>query len=207
VFSDSLDTHNRNVQRWREQSNKAKAAVPPGSTVPNHDDRTENLNSPYGAAPIGPEIYARLDPSPPRPSLAPDPSLIARLAPVMPEAPEPPRHVAEYVAVKRPGPVVAAASALDDSELGVVTVAESNLDGPTPPTAASLDGPAAPVESSALGYSGAPVHAAPNGKPRILDASEGTALDPLLNKSWDLNSPKTVDPAFLKTSSASQGGK
>jgi hypothetical protein len=27
---------------------------------------------------------------------------------------------------------------------------------------------------------------------RIFDASEGTALDPLKNKSWDLNSPKTV---------------
>jgi UPF0755 protein len=207
VFSDSLDTHNRNVQRWREQSNKAKAASPPGATVPNHDDRTENLTSPYGAAPIGPEFYARLDPSPPRPRLAPDPTLIARLAPFMPDAPEPPRRVDEYVAVKRPGPVLAAASALDDSELGVVTVGENNLDGPAPQTAAGLDGPAAPVESSALGYAGQPVHPAPNGKPRILDASEGTALDPLLNKSWDLNSPKTVDPAYLKTSSPSQGGK
>jgi UPF0755 protein len=29
-------------------------------------------------------------------------------------------------------------------------------------------------------------------RPRAFDASEGTALDPLRNKSWDLNSPKTV---------------
>jgi UPF0755 protein len=36
---------------------------------------------------------------------------------------------------------------------------------------------------------------AAQGKRRILDASEGTALDPLLNKSWDLNSAKTV-PRF-----------
>lgn len=36
---------------------------------------------------------------------------------------------------------------------------------------------------------------ADQGKRRILDASEGTALDPLLNKSWDLNSAKTV-PSF-----------
>ena len=28
----------------------------------------------------------------------------------------------------------------------------------------------------------------------IYDASEGTPLDPLLNKTWDLNSPKTVPP-------------
>jgi UPF0755 protein len=31
-----------------------------------------------------------------------------------------------------------------------------------------------------------------SGAARILDASEGTALDPLRNKSWDLNSAKTV---------------
>ncbi len=33
---------------------------------------------------------------------------------------------------------------------------------------------------------------AANGRPRILDASEGTALDPLKDKSWDLNSAKNV---------------
>ena len=61
----------------------------------------------------------------------------------------------------------------------------------------ALDGPAEPVESGAVGLAARlyrrVVNPAPNGKPRILDASEGTALDPLLNKSWDLNSPKTVD--------------
>lgn len=207
VFSDSLDTHNRNVQRWRDQSNKSKAAVPPGSTVPSRDDRTENLSSPFGAAPIGPEVYARLTPSPAPPRLRPDPALIARLAPVLPDAPQAPRRIADYVPVKRSGPALATASVLNDSEIGVVTVGERNLDGPAPETAAALDGPAAPVESSALGYAGGTVRPAPNGKPRIIDASEGTALDPLLNKSWDLNSPKTIDPAFLKASAASQGGR
>ena len=32
------------------------------------------------------------------------------------------------------------------------------------------------------------------GRAPIYDASEGTPLDPLLNKTWDLNSPKTVPP-------------
>ena len=36
-----------------------------------------------------------------------------------------------------------------------------------------------------------------DGHPRIIDASEGTALDPLLNKGWDLNSPQKV-PVGLK---------
>jgi UPF0755 protein len=57
-----------------------------------------------------------------------------------------------------------------------------------------LDGPAEPVDPSALAYSPPTAGAmAPNGKPRIYDASAGTALDPLLDKSWDLNSPKSVD--------------
>ncbi len=72
----------------------------------------------------------------------------------------------------------------------------------------ALDGPAEPVESGAVGsvrgYAGGVVNPAPNGKPRILDASEGTALDPLLNKSWDLNSPKTVDTPANKTSGRGQ---
>jgi UPF0755 protein len=99
-------------------------------------------------------------------------------------------------------------AALGDVRMGGITRAENDLDGPAddPQAAAAmaddggpkaagadLDGPAQPVEASALGYAGGVVNAAPNGKPRIYDAVAGTALDPLLDKSWDLNSPKTVD--------------
>jgi UPF0755 protein len=35
-----------------------------------------------------------------------------------------------------------------------------------------------------------------NGRPRAFDASEGTRLDPLLNKTYDLNYPKDVPTAF-----------
>ena len=38
----------------------------------------------------------------------------------------------------------------------------------------------------------APMAYAANGRPRIFDASEGTALDPLLNKTYDLTSAKDV---------------
>ncbi len=41
-----------------------------------------------------------------------------------------------------------------------------------------------------------PAPAAQRGRPRAFDASEGTALDPLRDKSWDLTSAKTV-PASL----------
>ena len=35
----------------------------------------------------------------------------------------------------------------------------------------------------------------PNGRSIIFDVSEGTSLDPLQNKSWDLNSPQSVPVA------------
>ena len=212
VFSESLDLHNRNVQRLRqfEQNNKAKPAAPgaPAAPAPARDDHTELAPpSPYGAAPIEPEFFARQgDAFAARPSLRRDPAAIARLAPILPGAPEPPRHIADFAAVKGQSPKVEVADSFGDAQFAGITRGENNLDGPADESA--LDGPATPVEQSALGYSGAPVaNAAPNGKPRILDASEGTALDPLLDKSWDLNSPKTVDPAIVKAVSSAQSGK
>ena len=56
--------------------------------------------------------------------------------------------------------------------------------------------PSAEVVSAQQGASLAPVK--PQGRGRITDASEGTRLDPLLNKSYDLNTPKTV-PTFSVT--------
>jgi UPF0755 protein len=39
-----------------------------------------------------------------------------------------------------------------------------------------------------------PIAPTPSGRPVIIDASEGTALDPLKARNWDLNSAKTVPP-------------
>jgi UPF0755 protein len=219
VFSDSLDAHNRNVQRWRqiEQTNKAKPSappapgvLPPGTTTPGRDDHTELAPSPFGGAPTEPEFFARHGSArTAKPGLAPDPAAIALLAPALPGAPESPRHIADFTAVKGAAPKVEVADSVGDAQFAGITRAENTLDGPAD---SPLDGPAAPVEEgagvkSALGYMGGVVNAAPNGKPRILDASEGTALDPLLNKSWDLNSAKTVDPAIVKAVSGVQSGK
>jgi UPF0755 protein len=91
--------------------------------------------------------------------------------------------------------------------MGGLTRAENELDGPSDALgannsgatarrgAAALDGPAPDIEGDAMAYApvAAPGAMAANGKPKIYDASAGTALDPLLDKSWDLNSPKTVD--------------
>jgi UPF0755 protein len=217
VFSESLDAHNRNVQQWRqiEQNNKAKAGP---NAVPGRDDRTELAPPNFGLPPRPEEFAARRNLSASsRPRLARDPAAIARLAPMMPDAPPPPLRVADLDRTRAPAPRIDVAGTLDNVEFGNGTRAEMELDGPAVDVSApqpgrarmaansgsTLDGPAEPVEESrlgsALGYAGAPVNAAPNGRPRIFDASEGTALDPLRNKSWDLNSAKSVDVAPEKT--------
>ena len=233
VFSESLDSHNRNVQRWRQYEQSLKNKPAPGmlpgavpgtlpNALPGHDDHTQNMwPSLFGDAPLAEEFQARRAPlGAPKPRLARDPAAIARLAPQMPGAPPPPLRVTDLARPRGAALSFQFADAFDESQLGGATRAENDLDGPASdmpldpaPTRRvmatnALDGPAEPVESgavgSARGYAGGVVNPAPNGKPRILDASEGTALDPLLNKSWDLNSPKTVDTPAAKTSGRSQ---
>ncbi|HUO54373.1 MAG TPA: endolytic transglycosylase MltG [Rhodoblastus sp.] len=216
VFSETLDTHNRNVQRWRQIEQNAKPKAPGAPNAPaGRDNRTENVGpSEFGLAPTAPEFAARREAAPPKPRLRPDPTLIARVAPLLPDAPIAPLRVTDYRPEQggagRPHIV-----ALGDMQLRGITRAENDLDGPAEDPsvapaaaapqgrpgaqAADLDGPATPVETTAMGYAGGIVNAAPNGKPRIFDAVAGTALDPLLDKSWDLNSPKNLDPADAKT--------
>ncbi len=198
VFAESLDAHNRNVQKWRqfEQKDKAKAG---------HDDHGAlPAPTPFGALPPSADFAA----APPLfpPSLSREARALARLAPALPGAPPPPRQIADYETAPGAAPQVdLGGRELADAEMGGATRAENDLDGPAAPLAASegraraaanrLDGPAAPVDAESLAYAPpAPASGlAANGKPKIYDASAGTALDPLLDKGWDLNSPKTVD--------------
>ena len=55
----------------------------------------------------------------------------------------------------------------------------------------------APLASSGAVLDAAPASPQPptaSGHPRIFDASEGTRLDPLLNKTYDLSYAKVVPP-------------
>jgi UPF0755 protein len=157
--------------------------------------------SPFGA--LSAEAGA---PSLVAPSLRREASALSRLAPGLPDAPPAPLRVSDLDLSRGVAPKIdVATDLLADAQMGGVTKAENMLDGPSDDLSASprsvraaanlLDGPADPVDSAALAYQPAPAAGAmaPNGKPRIYDASAGTALDPLLDKSWDLNSAKTVD--------------
>lgn len=204
VFAETLDAHNKNVLRWRQ--------VDPAKAKPAHDEHGENLwRSPFGAlAPQGTPIVSGA--RAPAPSLRREPGALAHLAPGLPDAPPAPARIGDLALSRGAAPQIAAGEdTLADARMGGVTRAENLLDGPADDAAPKgparsanlLDGPAEPVDSAALSYSPppAPGAMAPNGKPRIYDASAGTALDPLLDNSWDLNSAKTVDTSspFGKT--------
>jgi UPF0755 protein len=63
---------------------------------------------------------------------------------------------------------------------------ETPVDRVEPPPEARTDAPAAPPAASAF------TAGAGGSRPRAFDAVEGTTRDPLLNRSYDLNSPKSV---------------
>ena len=219
VFADTLDAHNKNVQKWRQiEQNRGKAM---------HDERGELLpNTEFGQMPTDVEFASHHAEAP---AAAPgkiagvklDTSIVARVAPILPGAPPPMLKLANVLPLARGVAPTSVASddPLADVQLGGATKAENDLDGPTPEMASmpvspklqadmraraaryggsALDGPAPPVDNAAMSYAAPTANQAPNGKPRILDASEGTALDPLLDKSWDLNSPKKVDLTMPK---------
>ena len=236
VFADSLDSHNRNVQHWRQIEQNAKPKGVPGAdptapAVPGKDEHGELTLPHFGAAPTPIEFEAHRDAANViKPRLKVDPRLMALVSPTLPDAPDSPQKVTDRpLTWSKPAPMLANAdNGLSDAPMGGATQAENELDGPAvagdnpavnPATypvspamradmraraarygnAANLDGPAPPVEANALDFKPPMAYAnmAPNGHPKILDASEGTALDPLLDKSWDLNSPKAV-PALPK---------
>lgn len=246
VFADSLDQHNRNVQRWR-QIEKEKGAQPAadraGAGVEEAPPNAPGRRSDRGAAVFG--KLASIDRSA-HPlgeiALALTQEELARVRPVLP-SPEELKELAQESTTQsarvdereneRAGEPARTHSKLsimpDFNNIAVkVKGVDPNADfsdpvaegGPeateTYPVAAKtlagqrarsarlglnpiLDGPPPPLEAPTreeLAVAGQPTAAEPR-RPRAFDASEGTPLDPLRNKSWDLNSPKSIPANVL----------
>jgi UPF0755 protein len=203
VFSSSLEEHNRNVARWRqiEKDAKDKAGSDIDKYVPpaGHDQHGDAGSSIYGALPAtfaaAPSATTGLaamgftnlaQATPAMPAQAPAAAVAADAPPDDNLKAQPPQKTASSF-----GP------SLDD--LGITV---RGMDQPAS-TKKLLDGP---VDSSASvqpadphAYPEAAGDVAPNGvkppaHPKIIDASEGTPLDPLRNTTYDLNYAKTVPP-------------
>lgn len=210
VFSDSFEQHLRNVARWRQIEKDAKDRLAPDVTPPpaTHGDLTPVNPAIFGAlvpvgasAPANAALAARLgkigqgrkavdaalsslDAGPTVPQTIED---LGAVVTGVNDAP------AEGVAFGDVGASIDGSGSPESVPLSPAMLADQRareakygMGAPTAAAPASGDAAAAPAETSA---SAAPTA---SGRPRIFDASEGTKLDPLLNKTYDLSFAKTV---------------
>jgi UPF0755 protein len=219
VFSGTLEQHQRNVVRWR-QIEKDKGGTDVDKYVPQPPTRPDQRGdidggSVYGALPAS---FGAADGQASLLGIGPAASAMATVSPTLPSAAANARP-ANSLASHGPAAGLASESAiavgpgLDDLGISVRGVGSARaaanlLDGPvdqsdaTDAQADPTSGTADIVQQSANSDSGSNVppqdeadsasKAAPGRGPSIVDASEGTPLDPLLDKTYDLNYAKSV---------------
>ena len=201
VFADSFEQHLKNVARWRQIEKDAKDRLAPDAVPPVAPAIHGDLES------ADPAAFGALT-APSSPHVAPA-GVLARLAKIGASRSAVDSALASLSSAAGPNSI---------EELGVV-VAGVN-DAPSEGDAFADAGPAGaasdPVASvplppamlvdqkereakygtPALADSSIAAPAAPqptaSGRPRIYDASEGTKLDPLLNRTYDLSFAKVV---------------
>jgi UPF0755 protein len=217
VFAETLDQHSRNVQRWRqiEKDAKDKQEPPapdmdktgpetaPAATQPGAGQKSESgiPASVYGSLPVSLDPPRSAAPAPPSLSYAHAASAIAGAMRI---------PASKTTVVKTTANISAFTFGPGLDELGI------SIGGVRSPAAATLDGPIGqaeqkvrpagpglgpggddlPDESKRAGTSPArqPQNDGRAVRAGAFDASEGTPLDPLRNKTYDLNYAKTVPP-------------
>ena len=206
VFADTLDQHLKNVARWRQIEKDAKDRLAP--------DITPQQASPAirGAIePVNPNSFGALVPPA---SQAASAAVLARLAKIGAS------RKAMDAAIASLAPEAQGMKSIEDLGAVVAGVNDSPPEGQafgdagapledlggvdsTPLSPAMLADQrareakygtpeAAAVVVGANAARGAPLPPTASGRPRIYDASEGTRLDPLLNKTYDLSYAKVV---------------
>ncbi len=207
VFAETLDQHLKNVAHWRQIENDAKDRLAPDVTPPAAPSIRGSID-PVDPAQFG--ALTRPGPSPKAPaavlarlarigasrgaldaaltSLAParDARSIEELGAVVTGVNDGPAEGAAFAQSDPPGagtgPV--AEAPLSASMLADEKAREAKYGTPTLATSANA-GAAAPAPA-------VPNYGTASGRPRIFDASEGTKLDPLFNKTFDLSYAKVV---------------
>lgn len=207
VFAQTLAAHDKNVQRWREIEKEKAAAAPDIDRVPAQD-----LPAPSAKTSL-PKQHGALEPGdlPQRSSVFGSLPKSFASAAQRPSAPG-----GAFAALALDGPSLGLGGdqtgKLDARPGGrgatpAADLADASpafaLAEPPPRGAALLDGPADdPAKDGAARQVGGVIPASddslasaaspPVRTVRVIDASEGTPLDPLKDKTWDLDYPKTV---------------
>jgi UPF0755 protein len=208
VFAETLEQHQHNVVHWR-QIEKDKGGTDIDKYVPQQPGRSDQHGeidggSIYGALPAsfaaaaGQLTLLGMGSS----------AVIATPSPTMPNTTAP-------AATSSSGSAIAMGPGLDDLGISVrgvgsVRAAANLLDGPVDPSDARPPQANATSIAAATGGKQQPADPVAGGSPpqdetesaanktsqskgpSVIDASEGTPLDPLLNKTYDLNYAKSV---------------
>lgn len=217
AFAETLDQHNKNVLRWRQIEKDARdqkiqsqspavdhqlpdLTAPPNATgSPPRDQRGELLDPAEGATGAIAAVAS------PAPVPAPSPPAVQSIQ--SSQSTNGPRDAAPAAQGRFAG--MSFAAPVPDELFQQPATARSLLDGPVDEPGPGPGGlttyPMKPdqlaemrARSARLGLpmpdgTAPPVADPPTPKiVRIYDASEGTPLDPLKDKTWDLNSAKTI---------------
>jgi UPF0755 protein len=212
VFAATLEQHARNVQHWRqiEKESKAKTGTDVDRFVPQPPAEHSNQRGDAGGDAVYGVLPSSLEPldggvAAPSLGLAGAAMAIAELAPVLPTqiataAPKPRQGRQRVAAAAVPASSFALSPGLDQLGISVRGVPDERaaaalLDGPIDASDAAAGAASKPAQTAqaelppgaaAQQQSGRSAHAV------AFDASEGTPLDPLRDKTYDLNYPKTV---------------
>ena len=211
VFAETLDQHQKNVARWRriEKDVKDKAA---SDVTPQPAPAISRSIDPVDPSQFGALVAPTQGQSSPAATLArlrrigagrqaQDAALASLLAPGVKSLEE----IGGVVTGVNDGP--AEGVAFNDAGSAGVSEIGPIASAPVPPAMLADERAREAKYGGALLASnraivGATIPAAPtsqqpltaSGRPRIFDASEGTRLDPLLNKTYDLSYAKVVPP-------------
>ncbi len=211
VFAETFDQHQRNVAHWRQIEKDVKDRLAPdvtpqpapairGSIDPVDPSQFGALVAPAQGQSASAAILARLG----RIGAgrkAEDAALASRVAPGVKSIEE----IGGVVAGVNDGP--AEGMAFDDADAAGASGTGTIASAPVPPamladerareakygTAPLASGDAVLVAATPAAPA-SPQPPTASGRPRIFDASEGTRLDPLLNKTYDLSYAKVVPP-------------
>ncbi len=196
AFAETYEQHQRNVARWRQieggGAQPAPGVAPPPAAVPAppapaqqrpRQQRTESAPAPARPADAQSQTAAQRAPaSPPSPFVIPHADLSFLQAPAA-------DGVATGFGDERQLP--SSSGDIESYPVAPNRRQEMNRNA----SQAGIAAPRVPAGGSDAVAAAAPepdpAAGAPR-RPRAFDASEGTSRDPLRNKSFDLNSPKTV---------------
>ena len=217
AFAETLDQHLKNVDHWRQIERDAKEAkdrvapdllpIMPASAQPGPRPKKSELD-------INPKVFGALAPRmTTKPASAAFASRLAKIGA---------QRQSRLALLGPNGPLSAAATGKNLADSGLIVEGvndaapsqaadEAAAPAQTYPLSATMladqrsrearYGEATPPPgkmANAAADSALLSKPAPNGRPRIIDASEGTPLDPLLNTTYDLNFPKVVPPLRLQ---------